>query len=107
MGHRNAVSSFAGRAGTCRVFCSRAAESDDATSTATAPAIQVRIMALPVRARRVAFVRARLGAGKFVSPRSRIPGNVQARVVVDPVDQAVLEYRIRSRDSLRNRQRVA
>src|SRR5688572_26986133 len=60
-----------------------------------------------MRACRVALVGAGTGAGKFVGPRSGISGNVEARVVIHPVDQAILEYGISSGHSLWHRQRIA
>src|SRR5687768_9717375 len=60
-----------------------------------------------MRTRGIAFVRARPGTGQLVAARSGVPRDMKARVVVDPVDQAVLEHRIGARHALRNRERVA
>src|SRR5437762_11404193 len=56
--------------------------------------------------RRVAFVHARTRTGQFVAAGPRVSRHVQAGVVLDPVDQPVLENRVRSRDAMRNRERV-
>src|SRR6185369_10083239 len=62
---------------------------------------------LAVRARRIAFVNSGARAGEFVAARPGVSRHVQAGVVVDPVDQAVLENRVRSRDAVRNRERIS
>ena len=56
---------------------------------------------------RVPFVNPGAGARQFVAPRSCVPRNVQSRVVVGPVNQAIFEDRIRPGDALRNRHRIA
>src|SRR5688500_1095062 len=56
---------------------------------------------------RVAFVDTRAGAGQFVGTRTGVSRDMQPGVVVHPVNQPVLENRIRSRDALWNRERVA
>src|SRR5215510_12152192 len=54
----------------------------------------------------VALIGPRTRPGQLVASRTRVARDVQARVVVDPVDQAVLEHRIRARDAVRYGQRV-
>src|SRR6185369_4654689 len=60
-----------------------------------------------VRASRVAFVGAGSSSGKFVSARAGVAGDVQTRLVVHPIDQAILKHRIGSGDAVRNGDRVA
>ena len=60
-----------------------------------------------MRACGVALIHSGSGAGQLIAPRTGVSRNMKARIVIGPVDQAVLENRIRSGDALRCRHGVA
>src|SRR5262245_34782316 len=55
----------------------------------------------------VSFVDSGTGSGQFVAARARVSRDVKSRVVIGPINQTILEYRIRSRDALWKGHRVA
>src|SRR5215510_5971095 len=57
--------------------------------------------------RSVSFVDSRPCAGQFVAARPGISRHMKAGVVVRPINQTVLKYRIGPRDPLRNRHGMA
>ena len=60
-----------------------------------------------MRTGRVPFVHAGAWTGQFVRARARVACDVQSSPVIDPVNQPVAKYRIRSRDAMGKRNRVA
>src|SRR5215471_9303850 len=66
-----------------------------------------RAMRLAMRARRITFIHARAWTRKLVRTRTCVARDVQTGPIVYPVDQAVAKHRIRSRDAVRQRDRVA
>src|SRR5262245_53904576 len=65
------------------------------------------ILSLPMWAGCIAFVNTGTGPRQFIAAWARISRNVKAGVIVSPIDEAIFEYRIRSRDTLRQRHRIA
>src|SRR5262245_7047361 len=55
----------------------------------------------------VALVDTGTWTGQFVTARTRIPCHVESGVVIGPVDQSILEYRVSPRDPLWKRHRIA
>src|SRR6267142_6700234 len=56
-----------------------------------------------VWARSVSFIYIRTRAGQLATPRAGVLRDVQARVIIDPVDQPILENGIGSGDTVRKR----
>src|SRR5262249_59867215 len=56
-----------------------------------------------MRTRGVPLVDAGTRPRQFVAARPGVSSNVKTGIVIGPVDQAILEYRVRSCNTLRNR----
>src|SRR3989442_3203462 len=65
------------------------------------------MLPLPVRTCCIAFIDTRSRPRQFVTARPRIFHDVQTRVVIEPIDKAVLEDWIRSGDALWNGHGIA